>query len=90
VNSLFDATCRTLLAPYLPRGFTLPQAVADTTPAALAVAWSYWAEWAGCRRWLFPSGGALLGLDRERFEIVRDALVRHFAATGRAMGWMKP
>lgn len=78
------------LAPYLPRGFTLPQAVADTTPAALAVAWSYVADYSDRRVWCFPYGGALLGLDRERFEIVRDALVRHFTATGRAMGWMKP
>jgi hypothetical protein len=81
-------TCRTLLAPYLPRGFVLRPLWFDMTPAQLAVAWSYWAEWDGRRRWCFPQGGSLLGLHREQFEIVRDALVRYFTATGRAMGWM--
>lgn len=82
-------TCRTALAPFLPRGFTLPAPVADTTPAALAVAWSYWPDDEDGRRWCFPFGGALIGLNRERFEIVRDALVRYLTAAGRGMAWMQ-
>ena len=82
-------TCRTLLAPYLPRGFSVPAPWSEMTPARVAVLCSYFAEWDGRRRWCFPIGGALTGLNRERFEIVRDALVRYFTAAGRGMAWMR-
>lgn len=78
-------TTRTLL----PRGLTLAPQYADLTPSALAVAWSHWSDASDRRAWCFPFGGALLGLDRERVEIVRDALVRYFTAAGRGMRWMQ-
>lgn len=77
-------TTRTLL----PRGLTLAHVYADMTPAALAVAWSYWPDHHDGRVWCFPNCGALLGLDRERFEAVCHALARHFDSIGRGMAWM--
>jgi hypothetical protein len=59
------------------------------TPAALAVAWSYFPDHGDRRVWCFPFGGALLGLDRERVEAVCGALVRHFVSVGRGMEWME-
>ena len=73
----------------LPRGLALAPVWADMTPAALAVAWSHWSDASDRRAWCFPFGGALLGLDRERFEAVCVALVRHFESVGRGMEWMR-
>lgn len=77
-------TTRTLL----PRGLTLAPKYADMTPAALAVAWSYFPDHGDRRVWCFPFGGALHGLCRERFQVVCDALSRHFVSVGRGMEWM--
>jgi hypothetical protein len=83
------------LAPYLPRGFYMPEELAAMTPAAVTVRCSHWHEWAGRRMWVFPH--ALFVIDymrgetrfqREAFEVLQAALVRYFTATGRAMNWM--
>lgn len=73
----------------VPASVTLAPLYADMTPAQLVVAWSYWSDAADRRVWCFPHGGWLLGLNRERFELVRDALIAYFDRQGLAMEWMR-
>jgi hypothetical protein len=88
-------TCRTLLAPYLPRGFYMPAALAAMSPADVAVHCSHWHDWNDRRIWVFPSElfwedyqRGETRFQREAFEKLQAALVRYFENAGRAMRWM--